>query len=75
MDTSPQIDPNTTASLLTFMGLAIDETKLVRSIKISKEKARELQTDDPSSHRLIFIKREISNLKVRLMQVRNQAKK
>ena len=73
MDTSPQIEPKTTARLLTCMGLAIDETKLVRSIIKSKEMARQLETDNPSSHRLIFLRREISNLKARLIQVRSQA--
>jgi hypothetical protein len=73
MDTSPHIEPKTTARLLTCMGLAIDETKLVRSINRSKEMARRLEADNPSSHRLLFLRREISNLEARLIQVRSQA--
>lgn len=73
MDTSPHIEPKTTARLLTCMGLAIDETKLVRSIDRSKEMARQLEADNPSSHRLLFLRREISNLEARLIQVRSQA--
>ncbi len=73
MDTSPHIEPKTTVRLLTCMGLAIDETKLVRSINRSKEMARQLEADNPSSHRLLFLNREISNIEARLIKVRSQA--
>jgi predicted RNase H-like nuclease (RuvC/YqgF family) len=73
MDTSPQIEPASTARLLTCLGLAIDETKLARSIKSSREMIKQLEASNPSSHRLLFLKREISNLEARLTDIRNQA--
>ena len=73
MDSTPQIDPTSTARILTCLGLAIDETKLVRSINKSREMAKQLEAQNPSSHRLLFLKREISNLETRLMQIRSQA--
>ena len=73
MDTFPQIEPTTTASLLTSLSLAIDETKLIRSIKNSTTMIKQLELEKPSSHRLLFLKREISNLEARLVKIRSKA--
>ncbi|MDH3759709.1 MAG: hypothetical protein OEU50_01925 [Gammaproteobacteria bacterium] len=73
MDTSPQIEPTSTASLLTDLNLAIDETKLLRAINSSTAMIKQLEAEKPSSHRLLFLKREISNLEARLVNVRSKA--
>ena len=73
MDTSPQIEPASTARLLRCLGLAIDETKLIKSINESKKMFAQLETHDPSSHRLLFLKKEISNLEARLTKIRRKA--
>lgn len=73
MDISPQIEPTSTGRLLTCLGLAIDETKLIRSINESRKVFAQLETDDPSSHRLLFLEKEISNLEARLAKIRRKA--
>jgi hypothetical protein len=73
MDTSHQIEPTSTASLLTGLSLAIDETKLLRAIKNSTAMIKQLEAENPSSHRLLFLQREISNLEARLVNVRSKA--
>ncbi len=73
MDTHPQIDPASTARLLICLGLAIDEIKQIKSIKSSPAMIKQLETENHSSHRLIFLKREISNLETRLAKTRSKA--
>jgi len=73
MDTHPQIDPASTARLLVCLSLAIDETKIIKSIKNSTAMIKQLETENPSSHRLLFLKREISNLETRLAKTRSKA--
>jgi len=73
MDTHPQIDPASTARLLICLNLAIDETKLIKSIKNSTAMIKQLETENPSSHRLFFLKKEISNLETRLAKTRSKA--
>jgi hypothetical protein len=73
MDIHPQIEPTSTARLLTCMSMAIDETKLLRSINKSKLMVKQLEAENPSSHRLIFLKKEISNLEARLTKIRHKA--
>lgn len=73
MGSSPQIEPTSTGRLLTCLGLAIDETKLVRSINSSREMMEQLEANNPSSHRLFFLKMEISNLEARLTEIRSKA--
>ena len=75
MKISPQIEPTSTTRLLTCLGLAIEETKLIRSINKSREAIEQLQADNPSSHRLLFLRREASNLEARLAKIRNIASK
>ena len=73
MDTSPQIEPTSTSRLLACLGLAIDETKLLKSIKNSRAMIAQLEAENPSSHRLLFLKKEISNLEARLAKTRSRA--
>ena len=73
MDTHPQIEPTSTARLLICLSLAIDETRLIKSIKNSTAMIKQLETENPSSHRLHFLKREISNLEARLAKTRSKA--
>ena len=75
MDTHPQIEPTSTARLLTCMSLAIDETKLLRALNKSKRMVMQLEAEEPSSHRLLFLKKELSNLETRLTQVRSKARR
>lgn len=73
MDRSPQIDPTSTAGLLACMGLAIEETKLIRSLNNSKKMIQELEREDAASERLLFLRREVTNLEARLSKIRSQA--
>ncbi|MDC1286387.1 hypothetical protein N8198_00720 [Gammaproteobacteria bacterium] len=73
MDTHPQIDPASTARLLICMSLAIDEIKQINCIKNSSAMIRQLEVENPSSHRLLFLKREILNLETRLAKTRSRA--
>ena len=75
MEISAQIEKTSTGRLLTCLGLAIDETKLIRSINESREIVAQLENDDPSSHRLLFLKKELSNLEARLTKIRRKAKR
>ncbi len=74
MNTSPQIELTSKDRLLTSMRLAIDETKLIRSIRIFRDMARQLKTDDPFSLELKHLNREITDFEARLKQVRSMAK-
>ena len=47
MDIHPQIEPTSTARLLKCMSLAIDETKLLRSINKSKLMVKQLEAEYP----------------------------
>ena len=73
MDTHPQIDPTSTPRLLICLSLAIDEIKLIESIKNSTAMIKQLETESPSSHRLLFLKREISSFETRLAFTRSKA--
>ena len=73
MNTSPQIEPTSTSGLLKCLGYAIDETKLIRSIKKSTAMIRRLEVENPSSSRLRFLKKELSNLETRLEKIRGKA--
>lgn len=74
MNTSPQIELTTKDRLLTSMRLAIDETKLIRSIRNFRNMARQLKTADPFSLELKHLNKEITDLEARLKQVRSMAK-
>jgi hypothetical protein len=73
MDTHPQIDPASTARLLICMNLAIDEIKQIKSIKSSSAMIKQLETENPSSHRLLFLRKEMLNLETRLAKTRSKA--
>ncbi len=75
MNTSPQIELTSKNRLLTSMRLAIDETKLIRSIRNFRDMARQLKADDPFSLELKQLNKEITDLEARLKQVRSMAKK
>ncbi len=75
MNTSPQIELSSKDRLLTSMRLAIDETKLIRSIRNFRDMARQLKADDPFSLELQQLNKEITDLEARLKQVRSMAKK
>ena len=75
MNTSPQIELTSKDRLLTSMRLAIDETKLIRSIRNFRDMARQLKADDPFSLELKQLNKEITDLEARLKQVRSMAKK
>ena len=55
------------------MRLAIDETKLIRSINKNKDMARSLKTENPFSQRLKLLNQEITKLESELIQVRTMA--
>ena len=74
MNTSPQTELTSKDRLLTSMCLAIDETKLTRSIRIFRDMVRQLKTDDPFSLELKQLNQEITDLEARLKQVRSMAK-
>ena len=73
VSTSPQIELRSKDKLLTCLGLAIDEAKLVRSLIKSKDLAGELKENDPFSQQLIILNKEINYLEVKLTQVRRTA--
>jgi len=73
MNISPQIEPVSTERLLTCLGLAIDEAKLVRSIIKSRDTAKKLKMEKPFSQSLVFLNREIEYLEAKLVQVRSRA--
>jgi uncharacterized protein YlxW (UPF0749 family) len=56
------------------MRLAIDETRLIRSIRIFRDMARQLKSNDPFSPELKHLNKEITDLEARLKQVRSMAK-
>ena len=74
MRAAHQIEPTSTDRLLTCLGLAIDEAKLVRSIIESRNLARKLETEESLPERLAFIDREIVYLEAKLAEVRQKAK-
>ncbi len=73
--TFPQIEPTSTERVLSCMALAIDETKLVRSIMKSRDMASKLKKDNLFTQRFSYLNQEITNLESKLVQVRNKADK
>ena len=68
-----QIEPTSTASLLASLSLAIDETKLLRSLFQLKDQARHERESTPFSKRLVYLDREISSLEMKIEDIRKQA--
>lgn len=75
MNTLTQIEPTSTERILSCMALAIDETKLVRSILKSRDMASKLKRDNLFTQRFSYLNKEITNLETKLVQVRNKADK
>jgi hypothetical protein len=73
MNLNPQIEPVSTARMLTCLGLAIDEAKLVRSLIQSKDMAHQMKAEKSFSDRLNHLNREIKYLEKKLAEVRYQA--
>ena len=73
MNISPQIEPVSTKQLLTCLGLAIDEAKLVRELIKSKDIARDMEAKNPAPRRLMLLNREIELLEAKLARVRSQS--
>ncbi len=73
MHQSPQIEPRSTNSLLACLGLAIDETKLIKAIENSRKMISHLEANNPVSERLFFLKRDLSNLEAQLAKIRSNA--
>ena len=61
-----------TEQLLTDLGLAIDEAKLVRSLIKSQDLARKLKEGNPFSERLIYLNKEIRYMEARLIEIRSK---
>ncbi len=74
-NTFPQIEPTSTERVLSCMALAIDETKLVRSIMKSRDMASKLKKDNLFTQRFSYLNQEITNLESKLVLVRNKADK
>jgi len=75
MNTFTHIEPTSTERILSCMALAIDETKLVRSILKSRDMASKLKRDNLFTQRFSYLNKEITNLESKLVQVRNRADK
>lgn len=73
ISTSPQIELTSKERLLSCLGLAIDEAKLVKLLIESKDRAGKLKQNDPFSRQLVYLNREINYLEVKLTQVRRTA--
>jgi len=73
--TFPQIAPTSTERVLSCMALAIDETKLVRSIIKSRDMASNLKKDNMFTQRFSYLNKEITHLELKLVLVRNKADK
>ena len=73
MNRSPRIELTSKDHLITSMRLAIDETKLIRTINKNKDMARSLKIEKPFSQRLKQLNQEITKLEAELIQVRTTA--
>ena len=73
MSDPSEIEPVSTEQLLTCLGLAIDEAKLLRSLIESRELAARLKQENPFSDRLVYLNREIAYLEKKLAEVRRKA--
>ena len=74
MNEPSEKEPASTEHLLTCMGLAIDEARLLRSLIESKQLAARLKQDQPFSDRLVYLNREITYLEKKLAELRRKAR-
>ena len=73
MNPSTQIEPTSADHLLNSLDLAINETRLIRSLIKSKEMAFKLKEKNPFSDGLLFLNVEIPYLEAKLIQIRSMA--
>ena len=66
--------PVSTDKLLTDLGLAIDEAKLVRSLIQSTDIVRVLKEQKPFSERLVYLNKEFGYMEDKLLKVRKASK-
>jgi hypothetical protein len=59
-----------TEQLLTDLGLAIDEAKLVRSLIKFQDLARKLKEENPFSERLIYMNKVVRYMEDKLIKLR-----
>jgi len=71
--TNIHIDPLTTNCVLKYLGLAIDEIKLVRSINSISEQVRESNAAQLETGRRRYLISELRFLNKRLQSVREKA--
>ena len=69
-----QIESTSTERLLACLDLAIEESKLVRLIIKSKDMAYKLKTQNPSSHKLVDLNRQIAHLETKLVKLRSEVR-
>ncbi len=69
------IDPTTTNQLLNNLSLAIDEAKLVLNLNTLKDQLFKIESSEGTTDRSLFIRKEITILKVQLNYIRDQANK
>ncbi len=67
------IDPNSTSQLLNDLGLAIDETKIVKAINSLSKQLNNIEASSGKSTRTQYLNSEIESLKLQLNSVRDQA--
>ena len=68
MNLHPQIQPVSTGRMLSCLGLAIDEAKLVRSLIQSKDMVHQMKAEKSFSDRLNHLNREIKYLEKNLLR-------
>ena len=73
MNPSRQTESASTGHLLTCLGLAIDQAKLVRSIIRLQDRAYKLKQKKSFSDQLIHLNLEIKHLETKLAHVRSWA--
>ena len=66
------IDPTSTSQLLNNLNLAIDETKLVRTINSMQEDIYKIESASGPSKRTQFLRQEVFRLQTKLEDIRNQ---
>ena len=71
--TNIHIDPLTTNCVLKYLGLAIDEIKLVRSINLISEQVRTTNATHLETGRRRYLISELRFLNKRLQSVRDKA--
>ena len=73
MNPHHQIEPESTCRLLTCLGLAIEEAKLVRLLTQSRDMIHQLTVEKSFPDRLVHLNQEIAYLEKKLTEIRLQA--